>query len=756
MAEVKVSIVVPVYNGEIYMRECLNSLTGQTLSDIEIICIDDGSKDNSLKILEEYQKNDSRIKILTQENQGASSARNLGLKNVQGEYVVFCDCDDWLKVESCELLYNFAQKNKCDFVLFPFYQYRETSFKADKRLDKLLEKTQGENTTFDDSYEELFKAPFATCGKFYKTSLIKENNIFFPNDIYCGEDRVFYLKALDNAKNINVLDEALYYYRLDSQESLTKGMVNAVKNVYNANIAIKNIIYSSKNLQNKKKTYLAFLDSAVHIILLHWNNIYNFDTKHENIKYLRLQRKEYSKYSIIDKFFATGYKRINNAIKKYKNLFIDKLIEPVYELEKRQNRIVLYLFERQVLNIFTGNIERNTVRIKYFLRLLKLRLFKRRKIKVAFLLYELEKWTSQALFDELQNSKYFEPVIYITCPATPRENITNEEIMIRNIEFFKSKNMPYEELYNIEENTFKDIEDFKADIIFYQQPWAIKGSQRVALSIKFALCCYIPYCFYSLKSPVNYFFGFHGKMWRYFVETPLHLEEYKKEYGARNCVALGSVKLDNYKIIDKDHAEKYWKTKDKKRIIYAPHHSFDGDRWHCMSTFLKNGKFILDFAKSHPETEWIIRPHPAFKDRLLRYDIMTPDEADEYFKEWSEFATISESTDNYYEQFITSDCLITDSISFLSEYLPTGNPVLHLRNENQKDEYNDLLKKITNDYYKIYSNEELKNTFEEVILNGNDYLKEKRKENIKYLMIDENKTTSRKIREYLEKELWLK
>ena len=117
----KISIVVPVYNVEKYLSKCLESLISQTLADIEIICINDGSTDKSLEILENYASKDNRVKIINQENQGVSTARNNGLACANGEYVTFVDSDDWLESNSCEELYNKAIQTNSDIVLFSHY-----------------------------------------------------------------------------------------------------------------------------------------------------------------------------------------------------------------------------------------------------------------------------------------------------------------------------------------------------------------------------------------------------------------------------------------------------------------------------------------------------------------------------------------------------------------------------------------------------------------------------------------------------------
>ena len=106
-----ISIIVPVFNIEEYLSKCLISLINQTYSRIEIICVNDGSSDNSLGILENFSQKDSRIKIISQKNQGLSAARNTGIANAQGEYVVFVDGDDWVDVNMCEIAYKTAEKD---------------------------------------------------------------------------------------------------------------------------------------------------------------------------------------------------------------------------------------------------------------------------------------------------------------------------------------------------------------------------------------------------------------------------------------------------------------------------------------------------------------------------------------------------------------------------------------------------------------------------------------------------------------------
>ena len=118
MTSPKVSIIIPVFNSEDLLKDCLNSVKNQTLVDIEIICIDDGSTDNSFKILEGFSKDDNRFKVIHQKNAGAGFSRNVALEKVSGEYILFLDSDDWIENDTCEKLYNQAIKLDSDLVLF--------------------------------------------------------------------------------------------------------------------------------------------------------------------------------------------------------------------------------------------------------------------------------------------------------------------------------------------------------------------------------------------------------------------------------------------------------------------------------------------------------------------------------------------------------------------------------------------------------------------------------------------------------------
>jgi len=205
--EIKVSIVVPVYNVEKYLERCLDSLINQTLKEIEIICVNDGSKDNSDKILEKYSQKDNRIKIINQENSGLSAARNTGMNYVKGEYIGFVDSDDWVDIDFYEKLYNAAKKNDCDIAVADFI--RQHPKKQKRRLNITEEKvyeTAEEKYLICKTYRE-----GCVWNKIYKTEFLKNIDLKFVVGMYY-EDRDFTARSLYFSKKLVTVPGTYYRY----------------------------------------------------------------------------------------------------------------------------------------------------------------------------------------------------------------------------------------------------------------------------------------------------------------------------------------------------------------------------------------------------------------------------------------------------------------------------------------------------------------------------------------------------------------
>lgn len=146
MVNPEISIIIPVYNPGKFINKCLNSIIHQTFKNIEILCIDDGSTDNSLNILKEFQKNDKRIRIFSQENLGAAASRNLGIENSKGNYILFVDADDWIEEDMCEKLYNHAEHLGSDMVLFNSIEHKPNN--------QFRERIYFDNNNFKEDYKE--------------------------------------------------------------------------------------------------------------------------------------------------------------------------------------------------------------------------------------------------------------------------------------------------------------------------------------------------------------------------------------------------------------------------------------------------------------------------------------------------------------------------------------------------------------------------------------------------------------------------
>lgn len=203
----KVSIIVPVYNTEKFLDTCLSSLVNQTLNDIEIICVNDGSTDNSLDKINSYAQKDSRIKVINQENKKQGAARNNGLRAATGEYIGFVDSDDWVDLNYYEKLYNTAKKYNSDIALAA--NIRIGNGKTKKRLD--ITKEEVANTLQEKiDIGNQAKNPCPT-NKIYRHSMLKDNNITWPEGVYC-EDKLFTIKAVYYANSIVTVPGVSYYY----------------------------------------------------------------------------------------------------------------------------------------------------------------------------------------------------------------------------------------------------------------------------------------------------------------------------------------------------------------------------------------------------------------------------------------------------------------------------------------------------------------------------------------------------------------
>ena len=216
------SVIIPVYNVEEYLEQCLDSVINQNLRDIEIICVNDGSTDNSLNILEKFASKDKRVRIISKKNGGQASARNLGIRVANGEYIAFVDSDDFIKEDMFSKLYDAAENNDLDLAMCKVSLYDNISGKIDNNAwyYKLgvFENFNKKIFNHIDTYEFTCNISVTPYNKIYKSSLLKENDIQFPEGLIFEDEKFFYDVYL-RAKKISVVDDFLYYYRVNRKGS---------------------------------------------------------------------------------------------------------------------------------------------------------------------------------------------------------------------------------------------------------------------------------------------------------------------------------------------------------------------------------------------------------------------------------------------------------------------------------------------------------------------------------------------------------
>jgi glycosyltransferase involved in cell wall biosynthesis len=285
-----VSVVIPVYNAEKYVEKCIESLVQQTLISTEYIFVNDGSTDESLKVLELYQKQDSRIKVVNQLNQGVSAARNAGLHIATGNYIGFVDADDYVAKDMFQKLYETAITSNTDIVASNFnveqegvWSQSKSCFPTENVFDK--EYIQNEICSFIIQKDDLNSC----CTKIFKRNLIELNSILFPVGVTHAEDAMFVLNAFTKAEKVIFIDYSGYYYR-EVQGSASRDIVS--KDYFKNALAIYSLDYKKSfnlildtEVINKLKA-VRFIDTIIALLHIYFkpNAAISFGNKYKYVK----------------------------------------------------------------------------------------------------------------------------------------------------------------------------------------------------------------------------------------------------------------------------------------------------------------------------------------------------------------------------------------------------------------------------------------------------------------------------------------
>lgn len=306
----KISIIIPVYNGEKYIKKCLDSIKSQTFQDYEVLIINDGSKDNTKKIIETYLEDD-RFKLYNRTNHGIGSSRNFGIEKSKGNYICFIDSDDYVDLNYLEKLYTKINSDKLDMVVCNYIELNE-----ELNIEKKVKINEFANTTINKNPELLLEINKSPWNKIYKKNIIK--NIKFPENLKY-EDTEFLLKVMKNAK-IGYINEYLNYYIIHSNSETT----TMDKRVFDILTIIKNIRDFYENSSSDVKEY-------INRMTLQILTTYTIQQKYQKDKNLG------------NKFINNAFEYIEDNIPNYKQNEYFKSLNKIKSLiKKNKNLTKLY------------------------------------------------------------------------------------------------------------------------------------------------------------------------------------------------------------------------------------------------------------------------------------------------------------------------------------------------------------------------------------------------------------------------------
>lgn len=327
---VEISVIIPVFNVEKYLNECLDSICNQTFEDIEIICVNDGSTDNSLVILEEYASKDSRIKIISQQNQGLAASRNCGFAHSIGKYVYFIDSDDYLELDALKKLYNNAISNNSDMVMFKFQKVDD--FRNVHRrgvafnIDRFFGDIDYSNFTF--TYKEVksqvMNSAFSACLKLYKKEFVDSLDFTFPVGLNF-EDVPVHVKVMIEAERISFVPESLYNYR-SNPDSILNSSANGF-DIFKVIDLVEDYLKSNDYYDEFENEFISFKIAQILIYLkTEKSDDYFNKTKHEFKKITIKDEKTIRRYALNEynyvlesNSFVEYYSKKNNKKSNFNN-----------------------------------------------------------------------------------------------------------------------------------------------------------------------------------------------------------------------------------------------------------------------------------------------------------------------------------------------------------------------------------------------------------------------------------------------------
>ena len=778
----KFSIIIPIYNTEKYLAECIDSVINQSYQNIEIILINDGSPLNADEICNEYIKKDSRIKYFSKQNEGVAIARNFGISKATGDYIFCMDSDDTIQNDFIEILAKTASKNYADLIIIG-------ESLCPKRMEIL--------------------GALPTWGFVVKKDMLdKYQDVRFIEGMQPCEDGLFSHKLLALSGKISKCPDAVYNYR--NHENSSEHSLHTKKIIHDMPIwfDILEKFYNKYNLWDTHKLHLlAFIENEPYSLrfckmnfsederkyifdlihdfinnhkLLNCSKIYLFRKEYRNF----LSQKQYSAYKIaIQNIVDKKFYRKDGIMKSFKYQFYRFMCNITFGRIKKfyKNKKNAMIFpNRKVFdyNHLRSNgrkarenneFELNNIGLTLYHTLnkmkeleLKRKIREGKKVKVLFLLDQPSKLASINVYKNMLESDLFNP--FIVLYNNLDEFFLTDSVIYNNhkngLEHLLKKGYKIFDGYDSNNNIIP-IENFKPDIIFTSAPYldySYTSLTNTYMNLNY-LVCYLPYFFGTINA-YDYLYNNRriASCWKNFVSSRDDYNELSKysQFCGSNAVLVGYPKLDDYtKPIEEC---KIYKKIDncKPIVIYAPHHSVgDDENFVNYGSFHIYNKYFLDLVKNNNDINFVFKPHPDLSKKVVEKGIMSIKEYQDYIKAWDSLPNGLYVPDgDYIDLFRKADLLIQDCCSFIAEWLPTNKPCMYLVRPECKHEtfmsvYSTIGRKILDEYYLCHNKTEIDKYFRMIMLDKQDPMKEERCKLKDELFINIG-CAGKKVVEYLE------
>lgn len=348
------------------------------------------------------------------------------------------------------------------------------------------------------------------------------------------------------------------------------------------------------------------------------------------------------------------------------------------------------------------------------------------KIRVLFIVSEIAKWKEQSLYEAMEMSGDFCPLVGISAWNNQSESKLSaaaySDVQVRAEKFFDKLGNRHVRTVTIEDGRwiYHDLSEFAPDIVFYTEQWAPCPKQHPFEVSQYALTCFLPYYVPDFGiTRIDCHQQVERMVWIYFCLGEKWANLYRRSL-LMTCHCCKFV-VSGHPALDWFYEQRDRKPK-KNYVIYAPHFAFPHplqQELYLIGTFEWSGMVMLEYAEAHPEVKWVFKPHPVLRGLLSEFGVMSKDEVNDYYRRWERIGLACYDSD-YQELFLESRAMITDSGSFLPEYGSTGRPVIRLICEKNKHVPPKAAKEVYDTYYQVHNIDELRSALKLVVEDGLD------------------------------------